>query len=325
MAGSDEDERLGQLEALLLESFGLHLLSFLCGVDQDEMLARLNGKLALPVAAESVLTADLAAIAQHVAAQVASQPTLPKRFSLDVLARPVGRNDESLGALLRLSARGGLPDELPPHPAGDAIKVALRRLSVDVFPLLLAPEDPHWRMPLVSMYQHPVRQALQAAVQEDPRLRQLFTADDPGLGRSGYIYTSLGRGGSIQDVMFGELVIGSAWDSLTMTQDSPSLSDLIQQVEANVDALRSVAAGGQKAVAARLVFTGFTTSQSRSIVTPWGVVRRIHDWERRLAPPWARGCSVRHRFRWQAHDCVVRGRDGSGDDGALRDPNRTPG
>jgi len=167
----------------------------------------------------------------------------------------------------------------------DAVKAPLRRLVIDAFPLLIAPQDPYWRAPHVSLYQHPARAELQAAIQRDEGLGRLFTTDDPGLGRSGFIHTSLGRGGSIQDVMFGELVLVAAWDWLTMTERAPGLFNLVQQVDKNIDALRAVAAGGQVPLPARLVFTGFTTERSRSIETPWGVLRAIEPWERELAPP----------------------------------------
>jgi hypothetical protein len=280
-------EELGPAEALLLETYGVRLLAFLCGTDEDAMRARLSGDSTFTDNAEAVLMGPLMALAQRVAGQLTERPTLPKHFALEVLGRPFGDSGRSLGVLLRTEARGQ-EDDLP-SAGGDPIKDALHRLALDAFPMILAPTDPHWPTPYLTLFQHPGRSALQAAVQQDEALRQLFTEDDPGLGRRGYLYTSFGRGGSFQDVMFAEMILKSSWDSLTMTRPAPSFADLLEQVDAHVEALRSAARGDSVVVPGRIVFTGFITDQPRAIKTPWGVLRPLEQWERELAPPGLEG------------------------------------
>jgi hypothetical protein len=285
--GPQEEAELGPTEALLVETYGLRLLAYLCGADEELMLSRLKGTVRLSDAAEAVMGSDLVGLAKHVAGQLASEGNLPKRFALEFLGRPAGDGLHSLGTLLRLRAGGRLDWSV--DAGGDPVVSALWSLAIDAFPVLLVPPDPGWRTPLLSLYQHPARRQLQAAVQEDGDLRRLFTADDPGIGRKGFVYSSLGRGGGLQDVMFGETIIGSAWDLLSMTRRNPGLSDLLQQVGDNLSALRVAVRGGQATVPARIVFTGFTTQEGRSIRTPWGVLRPLEDWERTLAPPGLEG------------------------------------
>lgn len=69
-----------------------------------------------------------------------------------------------------------------------------------------------------------------------------------------------------------------------MTCAQPGLADLVDHVNRNVDVLRTVLAGGEAKVPARIVFTGLTTG-SLKIETPWGPLRPLHEWERSLAPP----------------------------------------
>lgn len=284
---SDPPKMLGSAESLLLETYGVRLLAFLCGVDEDVMRTRLDGDRTLSNDAEAVLSGPLVTLAQRVAAQLVEQPQLPKQFALDFLARPLGDGEPSLGVRLRTEARGR-EDGLP-SVDGDPVKAALFRLAADAFPVLLAPTDPHWPTPRISLFQHPVRPALQRAVQQDEFLRKLFTDDDPGLGRRGYLYTSLGRAGSFQDVMFSEMIISSAWDSLAMTVPAPSLADLLKRVDTHVDALRLAVRGKPVSVPGRIVLTGFSTDEPRVIETPWGVLRPLEAWERQLAPPGLEG------------------------------------
>jgi hypothetical protein len=284
---SDLTKTPGPAEALLLETYGVRLLAFLCGADEDVMRARLDGDRTLTDDAEAVLRGPLMALAQRVAAQLVAQPNLPKHLALDFLARPFSDGERSLGLRLRAEARGR--EDVLPSADTDPVKAALFRLAADAFPVLLAPTDPHWRTQHISLFHHPARSALQTAVQQDEVLRKLFTDDDPGLGRRGYLYTSLGRGGSFQDVMFAEMILTSAWDSLTMTAPAPNLADLLQRVDSHVEALRSAVRGEPVLVPGRIVFTGFSTDEPRVIETPWGVLRPLEAWERQLSPPGLEG------------------------------------
>lgn len=284
MVDSGETAQLGQVEALVLETYGLPLLAYLCATDETNIRRRLEGAPVLELAGEEVLTRELVPLAQYVASQVAAQPGLPRSFSLDVLARPTSDGHMSIGLALRRAAGGDVPDGLALRIADDAVKSEVTHMTMDAFPLLLAPTDPDWPMPRVSLYQHPRRAGLQAAVQADAVLQRMFTEDDSGLGKRGYILTSLGRGGTFQDVMFGDMIITSAWDTVRMTRQHPSLVDLVEQVHLNIDALRDAIGRGNPTVRALVVFTGFTTRDAQQVPTPWGLLRPLQGWERDLAP-----------------------------------------
>jgi|GEM_PF-6492019 len=288
MTVSGDDASLGHAEALLLETYGLRLLAFLCGTDRDVIRARLEGSARLSEAPETVLMDSLLPIAQHVATQFTGPQQFPRSLSLQVLASP-SADGSSLGIALRRAAGGTLPDDLVELAGDDQVKMVLARMAIDLYPLLLAPVDPIFRRPHISLYQHPLRETLQAAVQADDALGRLFTEEDPGLGKRGYVHTSLGRGGSFQDVMFGEVAIGSAWDTATMIDDDVDLGNFVEQLMRNVDALRDAASGRQVSVPALVVFTGFTTEGNRSIETPWGLLRPLLPWERELAPSTLQG------------------------------------
>jgi len=278
------ESRLATPEGLVLETFGMPLLAHLCATDEETVVARLEAKSELPPAAEGIFVDQLVPLAQFVAAQLASSPGLPIASALDVLVRPATGGQSSIGVALRRAAGGSVPDELVAAVADDQIKAAVSRMALDAFPLLLVPADLHWAPPIVSLHHHPQRKALQGALEADPELSGMFTKEDPGLGRRGYISTTLGASFSIQDVMFGEMMIASAWDTVKMTSKIPSQEDLLKRIQHNVDVLRLASTGKNASIPAHLVFTGFTTSENREITTPWGRLRPLTAWERSLAP-----------------------------------------
>ncbi|MBM7806194.1 hypothetical protein JOD57_002031 [Geodermatophilus bullaregiensis] len=184
---------------------------------------------------------------------------------------------------LHLAAGGDVSDLLP-DSSDDPVVSALIEMTIDSFPLLLAPADAFWPTPRLSLYHHPQQLELQTAIQADATLARLFPEDDQGIGRRGFFYSSLGRGGGVQDVMFGEMIIASAWGALGMTTEEPSLHSLTALVRHNLKVLRQGIKGQQPAIPARMVFTGFTTRDGQSITTPWGALRPVRDWERSHAP-----------------------------------------
>lgn len=285
MLESEGSVQLDPNEALLLEAYGMPLLAYLCAVEETAMRARLRAEGNLSAGAEKVLATELFPFAQQIAARLAADPGMPRSILLDVLVASATEDAIGIGTALHRASGGTAPDEIPAPPPGDEVKLALAQMAVDSYPLLLAPRDNGWTMPRVSLFRHFKRSALQAAVQSDPALSRLFTHDDSGLGRRGHFYTSLGRGGSVQDVMFGEMVIGSAWDAIEKSAPVPTLAGLVEMVYLNIDILRRATVGGDSTVRALVVFTGFTTHDGQSIATPWGTLRRLRDWERKLAPP----------------------------------------
>jgi hypothetical protein len=67
--------------------------------------------------------------------------------------------------------------------------------------------------------------------------------EDGDLGRRGYVVNSLGRGGTVQSVLFAETVLRSAWDLASMATAVPSLGSLYGALDESVDVLRRALAG----------------------------------------------------------------------------------
>lgn len=283
MGPAADDASLGSDEALLLETYGIRLLAFLCATNIATMRSRLQGAETLSVSAEQVLASALLPLAKQVAAQLAGADRMPSSLTLQFLLGP-SADGMSLGIDLHRAAGGEIPNDLPGLTDADRVKQTLALLAVATYPLLLAPTEAPFHRAHISLFQHPLRKTLQEALQEDPVLAKLFTEEDPGLGRKGTAYTSLGSGGGYQDVMFGEMLIGSAWETAAMQEAEVELRNLVAQVMRNVDDLRD-AANGKPALVPQLVsFTGFITEGGRSISTPWGPLRPILPPERDRAP-----------------------------------------
>lgn len=272
----------GAADALLLETFGLRLLAYLCNVDEGQVEDRLLIGTPLPAASETALP-QLAALAERVARERANNPGLPMALSLDFLAEVPQGQDTSIANLLRSSAGGQAVSPAPEFSDGDEVKMLLLRLGRDAYPQLLVPSD-HWPIFRLSLFRHPLSAALQSAVHQDPEFSSMYPSEDDGLGRRGLVYSSLGRGGSVQSVMFGETVIQAAWDLALMRTPTPSVDDLYESIVVSVDTLRSAIRGERTTTRGLLAFTGITTG-GRSILTPWGQLRPMTEAERSSAPP----------------------------------------
>ena len=149
----------------------------------------------------------------------------------------------------------------------------------------------------------------------------MFPIDQPGLGKAGFIYTSLG-GGTRQDGMFAEYVVSGAWDMLRMRCEAPTITDLTDRCVQNIRIIRQALAGGSPTIPSMLVFTGFTMEAGEQIQTPWGPLRPLADWERKLAPPSLGGCRYRCRTRWKASRDFLRRRSGAGHRAPVHDQDR---
>lgn len=281
-SGNLVDVTDGPSDALLLETFGPRLLAYLSNVDEDQIGDRFRNGVALPEVSESALT-QLIPLAERIARQRLDQPGLPLSFALDVLGVVPDGAETSVGNLLRLSAGGEIETQEAGRAGDDKVKVFLFRLARDAYPQLLVPVDEPWHFFHLSFFRHPARAELQTAVHEDEQLSQLYPSEDGGLGRGGVVFNSLGRGGTIQSVMFGETLLSAAWDLASMSASSPTLADLYHALDVSVDVLRSAISGKETETRALLAFTGFTTS-GRPIKTPWGDLRPIAEHERASAP-----------------------------------------
>lgn len=277
-------------EALLVETFGLRLLAFLCGTGEEEMEQRIEGAVTLPDPSEVVLINYLVPLAETVAQQRMEHPGIPAAFGLEALGRFDPTVGTTVGNALREAAGGTvLAPVRGTRSDDDPVKASLFRLARDAYPQLLARIEEPWHMPHLLFFHHPARSELEAALAADEQLSQLYPDEDPGLGRRDVMFNSLGRGGSIQSVMFGETVISAAWDAVTMSTEAPMLDDLLEAIDSNIDVIRTAVEGGQPGVPALLVFTGVTTAESREVATPWGPLRPLREVERRAAPSMLEG------------------------------------
>jgi hypothetical protein len=278
----------GPLDALLLETFGPRLLAYLVNVDEARIEARFRGGAPLHPEAEEVLR-HLVPLAESVAKERLDHPGIPYSLTLDQLCEVPAGLDMSVANALRVTAGGEL--ESPGAIAGaegDDVKALLFRLARDAYPRLLTPVEEAWHQTHLSLYRHPLRADLQRAVHEDEQLSKMFPSNDGDLGRRGDILNSLGRGGTVQSVMFGEDLILAGWDLALISKSFPSLADLYEAVGVSVDVLRGGIAGEGTETRALLAFTGITTGD-RSVETPWGALRPITDAERRSAPSMLEG------------------------------------
>jgi len=273
----------GPSDALLLEAFGPRLIAYLCNVNEKQIGDRFREGSRLSEEAEAALR-QLVPLAERVAKERLDHPGFPLSLSLDVLGTVPDGADTSIGNLVRISAGGEIDTgDTGAGVAGDHVKQLLFRLARDVYPQLLVPAEEPWHHTRLSFFRHPLRAELQRAVHEDEQLSRMYPSEDGDLGRRGMVFNSLGRGGTVQSVMFGETVIHAAWDLAIMSTSSPSLADLYRAIGASVDVLRSAISGRPTETRALMAFTGITTS-SRAIETPWGRLRPITDDERASAP-----------------------------------------
>ena len=235
---------------------------------------------------QQVLIDYLYPIAQMASAQRTENASVPTFITLEPLSRYDAAAGMSVANIIRSRAGGQLLDpETICERDNDPVKYLLCRMALDAFPILLAPADNVWHGPHLSFYNHPDRVTLQSELRADVVLAKLFPEEDEGLGHRGMVYNSLGRGGTFQDVMFGEIMIGAAWNILTMRTDSYSLLELMNVVASNVDKLRLTLSGSHAEVDSLLVFTGLTMANEARVETPWGVLRTLTTSERKASPP----------------------------------------
>lgn len=266
---------------LLKEIFGLPLLAYLCATDQDSIRRWLEPEAddtgLLGPGGQSVVTGWLLPLAQR----ISTVPAPRRAWEMRILGHPAGGGGEWLGSAIRRQAGGEL---LAGAAGADAVENALVEMAVDAFPVLLAPGVMAWDGPGLSLFDHRSHDVLLDALRNDPVLDQLYGPEEPGMGRRGYMADSFGHGRTTQDLGFPEELILASWDMARMTMEEPGVADLVEIVGLNLNRLREAVAGGSPLVPVKLVFTGFRSRDGSAIPTPWGVLRPIHEWERRFTP-----------------------------------------
>jgi hypothetical protein len=144
---NEKAKQVGTSEGLLVETYGLPLLSYLCATDEDQMHRRLDETGELSPAAETVLTTHLLAIAQQVASRLTEQPNFPRTFALEFLSESTSDTGPSIGNAIRLAAGGALPENRLASIPADEVKTFITRMAIDVYPALLVPSDLDWMQP----------------------------------------------------------------------------------------------------------------------------------------------------------------------------------
>lgn len=276
----------GPTEALLAEGLGIPLLAYLCASTPADIERRLDGDDCLTHAGERVLVDHLVPLAQRAALEQAEHPGFPIVSALEPLTQVLPNLGMPLGSALRSAAGGDVPAPLVGSSSdADEVKSVLFQMAIDSYPVFLVPRTDRWFGPRVSLFHHPSRHRLEEALGADDSLSRLYPDEDPGLGRSGSVFSSLGRGGGVQSVMFGETVIGSAWHAASMVAPIPAPTALLDAIDDSVDRIRAAVMGEPCEVRTLIFITGLTTEDGITIATPWGDLRALTDAERLAAPP----------------------------------------
>lgn len=180
---------------------------------------------------------------------------------------------------LRRSAGGAIPRLRFADPA----ERTLATLARDVYPTLLLDVPaipgrtglPRWvqRMWPLSpvLYRHPSANAFERAVEADRDLSQLFTHQTPESGRTGFIWTSLGTGRSIQLSMLAHDLLAATLFELTL-EGELSHSGFINGSVVQLRTLKRLLAGDRIDVRCSVAFVG-AELHGWPLETPWGTLR----------------------------------------------------
>ncbi len=266
-----------QQEVRFARVVGMQFLSFVCAVRQPELDARLKGGRALRREQEDVLGQVLVAATQSAifGFQVGAGETdfLDPLLEYDKSARTSRPN------VLRRAAGGSIPRVRGRDPA----ERALATLARDLYPTLrLDPPAiamrmglPRWRQRTWSMFpvsfRHPASAEFEAAVEADSLLNALFPWMTPESGKSGFIWTNLGTGRSIQLSMLSHDLLIATWIKLTLDGDFDQAAFMDGSIE-QLRLLRRLVAGEQVPVRCSVAFAG-AELRGQPLKTPWGTVR----------------------------------------------------
>jgi len=195
----------------------------------------------------------------------------------------IDQAESSLANALRVQSGGTVP---PPRTDADPVLDALYRMLADVYPALLLPHEPPGSGPDISrtMFGHPAREALEAALLADPALAKLYTEESAMSGRSGSVYRSTGQGGGLQLWTFGSQQIGlaHAWASLETSQ--LTIGDVRDKLALSVAVIRQAIKGKAVTVPMRVGLTGVLLPDGLDkLDLGWATLRPAADIDRRIA------------------------------------------
>lgn len=267
--------------ALLAETFGLPLLSYLCASPEEAVDRRLRSDQRLRDAQEQVLT-DLLELARHLATD-ATQGGVPRYLRLEVLARYDEVYGTSTGNALRVQAGGDIDISVPDDPASGPLVVLLR----DSYPLLLVPIGQRVGQELgltTATWSNPRRRSFESAVLRDEDLSRLFVEETDSGGWMSNIYRSTGAGGSVQLSMLANTLLLNAWRQVALGSATPDRETLAQNLVDLVDLLRTAARGEPAEVKAFVAFAGVVFDGVDSLDLPFGTLRPSTQHESDSAP-----------------------------------------
>jgi hypothetical protein len=120
-------------------------------------------------------------------------------------------------------------------------------------------------------FRHPASAAFELAVATDVSLNVLFTHETPESGKTGFIWTSLGTGRSVQLSMLAHDLLIATLFKLTLDGVFDQAAFVDGALE-QLDVLRRLVAGEQVDVRCSVAFVG-AELPGRSLATPWGTLR----------------------------------------------------
>jgi hypothetical protein len=267
-----------QQETRFARVVGTRFLAFVCASEESQLEARLTDGRPMRPEQEDVLGQVLASAAQS--AVVAFQMGGGEGDFL----YPLLEYDETAGlsrpnALRRLA--GGA---IPRIRFVDPVEKALATLARDLYPALLldtpiAPGrigPPRWVQRTWSMspvlYRHPAAGAFEAAAENDHDLKSLFTHETPESGKTGFIWTSLGTGRSVQLSMLAHDLMVATLFQLTLEGDFEH-AGFINGSALQLRTLRRLLAGERISVRCSIAFVG-AELRGGPLETPWGTLRK---------------------------------------------------
>ncbi len=264
-----------ELQELLGAAFLRYTLGVVDGGDLSQALT-------VPSAGQERVLSELRAFAKS---YLVGQEGLGRDIALaNWLGHYLPSPGTTVANVLRQLAGATLPD-VP--PTGDPVVDRLSELLKAVYPLLLLPPSsqfpvgPHLAS---AVHNHPDRAAAEAAILQDPSLKQLFTAETEHAGWVGHVLRSSGQGGSIQLWGFPQQQFINAWEQAGLDAEIPSLSEVASCLSENINVIRRAVQGEPTTVTERVGLVGVLLPDSVSMVDlGWARLRSAASGDRAIA------------------------------------------
>jgi len=205
---------------------------------------------------------------------------------------PLLEYDETAGLSRPNALRRSASGVIPRIRFADPLERALATLARDLYPTILLDipgvpgriGPPRWVQRTWPMspvlYRHPAAGVFETAAEKDHDLKPLFTRETPESGKTGFIWTSLGTGRSVQLSMLAYDLMVATLIQLTLEGEVEHASFINGSV-LQLRRLRQLLAGERTTVRCSIAFVG-AELRGRPLETPWGTLRRPTTGERDL-------------------------------------------